>query len=101
MLGRPAKRRISAGDESLYQRWRNREGGWALGCIEHAKATAGPRANVEESSAEGEAGSDGVDGAGNVGQFSGDGRGDARVLLIDEGEHLERRKLVEMRGPRV
>ena len=41
---------------------------------------------------------DGVDGAGDVGEFGGDGVGDAAVFVVDDGEHVEGGEFVDAGG---
>ena len=101
VLGGPAQGSVAASDDPLHQRGRDGKRGRALGGVEDAEAAASPRADVEEAAALGEALGDGVDGARDGGQLRLDRRGDDRVLLVDEGEHLQRGELIDARGARV
>ena len=98
VLGGFSQSSVSACDEALNQRGRDGKRRWTLGGVEDAEAAAGPRSDVEEAAAAGEALGDGVDGARNGGQLRLDRRGDGCVLLMDQSEHLQRGELVDARG---
>ena len=98
VLGGVAEGGIAAGDEALNERGRDGEGWRTLGGVEDSEAAAGSCADVEESSALIEAVGDVVDGAGDVGEFGCDRRGDGRILGVDYGEHFESGELVDVLG---
>ena len=96
-----AQSRVTAGHQGLHERGRDGEGGRALGGVEHAETTAGAGADVKEAATLDEAGGDLVHRRGDGGELGGDRRSDGRVLLVDDGEHFQGGKLVDMFGTRV
>jgi len=98
VFGGVAQGGVATGDEGLEERGWDREGGWTLGCVEYAETAAGAGADVEEAAAFGEALGDDVDRAGDGRDFSSDCGGDSGVLLVDEGEHVERGDFVDVFG---
>src|ERR1035437_3297342 len=96
MLGRVAKGGVATGDQALKERGRDGEGWRTLGGVEDAETAAGSGTNVEEATALGEAFGDGVDCGGDCGQFGRDRRSDGRVLVIDNGEHLQGGELIDV-----
>jgi len=101
VLRRDTERRVAAGDEALHESGRNGEGWRTLGCVEYAEASAGSGADVEEASALRKAGGNFVNREGDAGQLGCDRGCDGRILLVDNGEHLERREVIDVFGIRI
>ena len=89
---------VAAGHEALDECGRDGEGGWALGGVEDAEAAAGSGSDVEEAAALLEACGDCIDGFGDVGEFGGYGGGDLCVFFVDDAEHVECGKLIDVLG---
>ncbi len=89
---------VTAGDEALNQGGRDGEGGGALGGVEDSEAAAGSGTDVEEAAPLLEAGGDGVHRFGDAGQLGSYSGGYLCVLLVDDAEHLQGRKLVDVLG---
>ena len=96
-----AERGVASGDEADEEAGIDGEGGRALACVEHSEASAGSGTDVEEASAPGEADADSVDRHCDGGQYGADRSRDAGILIVDDGEHGEGRKLINLLAVRV
>jgi len=101
VLAGEAEGAITSGDEALDEVGGDGKSWGALAGVEDAEAAAGACTDVEEAATAVEAFGDGVDGAGDAGEFGADGCGDGGVFRIDEGEHVEGGELIEMLGGRI
>ena len=86
----------SSGNHELYRVRADVECGWALDGVESGDTAAGPRANIDQTSAMTESGGCEINGACDLRQSSSDGGGHGRVFVVDEPRYLKRGLAVEI-----
>jgi hypothetical protein len=89
---------VAAGDEALYESWRDGEGGGDFAGVEDAETAAGACSYVKETASVVEAAGDFVDSFGDVGEDFGYGLSYFGVFVVDEAEHVESWEFVDVLG---
>ena len=97
-FGGARKGGFAAGDDALHQIRRDVESGRAFGGIEHAQPAAGARADVEEAAAGVKCVDDSVHRLRDVRELRRDGIGHQAIFGVDDPQHFEGWKLVDVRG---
>ena len=98
---RSTERDVAPGDEPLDPIGRDAIGGGHLGSVEHAETAAGARPQVEETTALPQTGGDQIHRPGYLRELLAHGAGDPCVLVVDQGDDLERGEGVDVCRARV
>ena len=97
-FGGAGERRFASSHDADHHVLGDAVSGGAFGGVEHAEASAGAGADVEETAAILEGGDDGVHRAGDVRDFARHGLGDLAVFIVDDTKDILRGKRIDSRG---
>src|SRR5215472_11998672 len=97
-LGCACKRCLAPCNNSLDEFRRDVKSGRTFRGIQHAESSARPGADVKEAAVRRECRGDGIDRAGDVGQFGGDGVRDFPILVVDHAQHFLGGKTIDTGG---